>query len=180
MKFSVVVPVYNSENYIIECIESVLNQTYQNWELLLVDDGSVDSSKEICIKYAQQFPDKIFVYESKNYGVSHARNIALKNAKGDYVVFLDSDDYLLEKTFFEYLNSISQKENIDCFIGEFNSFSEDENILPLYDKNISKDEINNVSQEKVLEYKLAYLNEKVPGDKIERIISSKYDASYQE
>ena len=152
MKFSIVVPVYNSEKYITEWIASVLNQSYKNWELILVDDGSSDSSKAICIKYAQQYPDQIFVYESKNFGVSHARNIAIKKANGDYVVFLDSDDYLLNKNFFEYLNNVSQTQNIDCFIGEFNSFSENENIPPLKDKKISKDEINNMPQEEVLEY----------------------------
>ena len=89
---SIIVPVYNAEKYIDECIQSVLCQTYAAWELLLVDDGSTDNSGNICDKYARE-DIRIKVLHQKNQGVSVARNVALDWAKGDYIIFLDSDDF---------------------------------------------------------------------------------------
>lgn len=90
-KISVIVPIYNSEKYISECIESVLNQTYKNFELLLVDDGSKDSSGDICRKYEKQ-DDRIKYIYKENGGVSSARNHGVQIAAGEYIAFVDSDD----------------------------------------------------------------------------------------
>lgn len=90
---SVIVPVYKSEKTIACCIESVLMQEYQDWELILVDDGSPDKSGEICEEYAQR-DNRISVVHKKNEGASEARNTGINNAKGEYISFVDADDYL--------------------------------------------------------------------------------------
>lgn len=90
---SVIVPVYNVENYLIECIESVVNQTYKNIEIILVDDGSTDTSGKICDIYAVK-DKRIVVVHKKNGGLSDARNAGIRKATGDYLLFIDSDDYL--------------------------------------------------------------------------------------
>lgn len=90
---SVVVPVFNGERYISECIESILEQSYMNLELILVDDGSTDETVQILRKYEKQ-DKRVVVIQQKNSGVSMARNKALEVAQGDYVCFVDSDDYI--------------------------------------------------------------------------------------
>lgn len=96
---SVIVPVYNTEKFLSKCIESILKQTYQNFELLLIDDGSPDECGNICDRFAEQ-DKRIRVFHKENGGVSSARNLGLENAKGDYICFIDSDDYIGEN----YLN----------------------------------------------------------------------------
>ena len=90
---SVIIPVYNVEEYLHECVDSVINQTYKNLQIILVDDGSTDSSGKICDEYAEN-DKRITVVHQKNGGLSVARNTGLSNAHGDYVYFLDSDDYI--------------------------------------------------------------------------------------
>lgn len=90
---SVVVPVYNAEKYLVRCMESLLRQSYQNFEILLVDDGSKDSSSDICDRYAQQ-DSRVQVIHKPNGGVSSARNLGLDRMRGEYCVFVDSDDYV--------------------------------------------------------------------------------------
>lgn len=89
---SVIIPVYNVEDYIHQCVESVLNQTYKNFEIILVNDGSPDNCPIICDEYASK-DNRITVIHKKNGGLSDARNFGIKEAKGDYLLFLDSDDY---------------------------------------------------------------------------------------
>lgn len=91
---SVIVPVYNTEKYLDRCIQSILAQTYTDFELLLVDDGSTDSSGAICDKYAEQ-DSRVRVFHKENGGVSSARNMGLDNVRGEYVGFVDADDYVL-------------------------------------------------------------------------------------
>lgn len=90
---SVIVPVYNAEKYLEKCINSVLNQTYSHWELILIDDGSLDKSKEICDKFSNKNP-KIKPFHQANAGVSAARNQGIEVANGKYIAFLDADDML--------------------------------------------------------------------------------------
>ena len=92
MKVSIIVPVYNVERYLEQCILSILSQTYNDFELILVDDGSTDSSGAMCDKYARQDP-RVVVYHKHNGGLSSARNVGISNAKGKYLMFVDSDDY---------------------------------------------------------------------------------------
>lgn len=94
MKLSYIVPVYKVEKYLEECVESILSQTMDDYEIILVDDGSPDSCPEMCDGFAQKYPDKIRVVHKENGGLASARNAGLRVAKGDYIFFVDSDDYL--------------------------------------------------------------------------------------
>ncbi len=94
MKLSYIVPVYKVEKYLEECVESMLSQSMDDYEIILVDDGSPDACPEICDSYAEKYPGKIRVLHKENGGLASARNAGLKVAKGDYIFFLDSDDYL--------------------------------------------------------------------------------------
>ena len=94
MKFSVIIPVYNVEQYLQECIDSIINQTYQDYEVILVNDGSKDNSGGICDRYAAQNPNKIFVYHKENQGALIARDYGIKKSSGDIVLFVDADDCL--------------------------------------------------------------------------------------
>ena len=115
---SVIVPVYNVENYIEECVNSICNQTYSNMEIILVDDGSIDKSSEICDALAGR-DSRIVIIHQKNSGVSHARNVALDNCHGDYITLVDSDDYVLPNAFSVCIENI-EKYNLDGFhIGHF-------------------------------------------------------------
>lgn len=92
-KISIIVPVYNSANYLDECIEGLLSQTYQNIEIILVDDGSTDNSLQFCCNYQKRIPE-IKVIHQDNGGASKARNTGLKAATGEFIAFCDSDDYV--------------------------------------------------------------------------------------
>lgn len=93
-KLSVIIPVYNVSNYLRRCIDSLLNQTYKNIEIILVDDGSTDGSGDICEEYKLKY-SKICVIHLTNGGVSRARNIGIDNASGDWITFVDSDDFIV-------------------------------------------------------------------------------------
>ena len=95
--FSIIIPVYNVEPYLRECLDSVLVQTFPDWECLCVDDGSIDDSGAILDEYAQKDP-RFRVFHKRNAGVSSARNLALDNVKGEWVVFLDGDDVFEKNT----------------------------------------------------------------------------------
>ena len=96
MKFSIIVPVYNVEKYLEKCLESILNQTFKDFEAIIVNDGSTDNSQEIIDKYVNK-DQKIFKsFKKENGGLSDARNFGIERAKGEYIVFLDSDDYIDE------------------------------------------------------------------------------------
>lgn len=125
---SIIVPVYNIEKYIDECIQSVLNQTYTAWELILVDDGSTDNSGNICDEYAKT-DTRIKVLHQKNQGVSAARNIALDKAEGDYIMFLDADDYWCENTALYKLVSVALEYELDVVKGEYTRIDKNGRII---------------------------------------------------
>lgn len=108
MKFSIIVPVYNTEKYINRCLDSILNQTYKNYELIIVNDGSTDNSQKIIDKY------KINSYIKENGGPGDARNYGLSKAKGDYILFVDSDDYI-DENLLDTLNKSIKNEDIIRF-----------------------------------------------------------------
>lgn len=97
-KISIIVPVYNAERYLHRCIESILAQTFKDFELLLIDDGSKDNSGYICNEYAGK-DERVKVWHKENGGVSSARNVGLDNVKGEWVTFVDSDDYISSNYF---------------------------------------------------------------------------------
>ena len=94
MELSIVIPVYNVERYLQRCITSILKQDYHDYEIILIDDGSTDSSGRLCDEIREEYPLIIHVIHKKNGGLSSARNAGLTIASGHYIMFLDSDDYL--------------------------------------------------------------------------------------
>lgn len=119
-KFSVIIPVYNAEQYLRQCIDSVLAQTYQLFEIILMDDGSADSSYEICKKYAGE-DERIKAFTQSNTGQLGARSNALKHAAGDYCLFLDSDDFW-DDDLLETINGAIEKHNSDLIIFKLKTF----------------------------------------------------------
>lgn len=115
---SCIIPVYNTQKYLPRCIESVLAQTFVDWEMLLIDDGSTDASGSICDEYAAK-DERIRVFHKENGGISSARNLGLNYAQGEWIFFVDSDDSL-PKTSLESLLSRSSDANI--IAGGFFSF----------------------------------------------------------
>lgn len=110
---SVIVPVYKAEKFLHRCVDSILAQSYTDFELLLIDDGSPDNSGAICEEYAAK-DDRVRVFHKENGGVSTARNLGLDNARGEYVTFCDSDDYVTADWLFAYKDAIA--ENVDLSI----------------------------------------------------------------
>ncbi len=121
-KFSIIVPVYNAEKYIRRCVDSVLMQTFTDYELILVDDGSPDGSGAICDEYAEK-DARIKVIHKENGGVSSARNKGLDIASGERIMFVDSDDWIDARTL-EALNSIFQEKDTDILCFGFFSYTE--------------------------------------------------------
>ena len=117
--FSIITPCYNAEKYLKNSVESILHQPFESWELLLIDDGSVDSTPAICDQYAQS-DSRIKVIHQQNGGVSAARNRGLDAATGEWILFIDSDDWFTDDAFEIYTQSI-KKYNADRFI--FNRFN---------------------------------------------------------
>ena len=119
-KISVIIPVYNAESTLRRCVDSVLAQTFTDFECLLINDGSKDKSGEICEEYAAR-DSRIRAFHKENGGVSSARNLGLDNAAGEWIAFVDSDDWVGEK----YLESFSDHLDADLIIGGFLRFKND-------------------------------------------------------
>lgn len=114
-KYSIVIPVYNVEKYLKECIETILNQKYKLYEIILIDDGSTDNSSNICDDYAKEYKN-ISVIHQKNRGLSNARNTGIDKSTGDYVIFLDSDDIWLSDEALNKINYALYNNNADVLI----------------------------------------------------------------
>lgn len=106
-KISIIIPVYNAEKTIPKCLDSILKQSYTDYEIILVNDGSSDKSEEIILEYEKRNP-KIKYISKKNSGVADSRNIGVQNAIGDYIVFVDSDDYVKDTMFTDILEYMEQ------------------------------------------------------------------------
>lgn len=111
-KFSLIIPAYNVEKYIKKCLDSVLNQTYNNYEIIIINDGSTDNTSKILERYKSN--KKIKIINQENKGLSNARNTGVSNAKGDYILFIDSDDFI-EKELLEILNKTIKDEDLVRF-----------------------------------------------------------------
>ena len=111
--FSVIIPVYNVEKYLRKCVDSVLAQDNANMEVILIDDGSPDNSGAICDEYAEK-DTRVKVIHKENGGLSTARNVGLDIARGEFITFVDSDDYLLPNTFIPNLDYIKKHPEVDC------------------------------------------------------------------
>lgn len=121
---SVIIPVYNVEKYVLKCVSSVIEQTYKNLEIILIDDGSTDLSGVLCDQLSEN-DDRIKVIHKKNGGLSDARNAGLDIATGEYIGFVDSDDYIFPEMY-EYLLSLIQENKSDIAICEKIEFGEND------------------------------------------------------
>lgn len=120
---TIIVPFYNVEKYISECIISIQHQTYNFWELILVNDGSIDNSLAICNSFAS-IDNRIKIINKKHTGVSDSRNKALDLVKGKYVIFMDADDHWILETALEQLLNIAEENDLDIIRGEYNIIDE--------------------------------------------------------
>ena len=121
---SIIIPVFNTEKYLRHCIDSVLSQTYKDFELLLIDDGSTDSSGSFCDEYAAQ-DARVRVFHKENGGVSDTRNYGLDLAQGKYLMFLDADDFWLQDDVLEVLVGKAEEYDLDIIRGEYSAMHED-------------------------------------------------------
>lgn len=131
---SIIIPVYKVEKYLAKCLDSVINQTYKNLEIILIDDGSPDNSGKICDEYAKK-DNRIKVIHKENGGVSSARNAGISIAKGKYIGFVDSDDWL-ELNMYEKLMEYAKKDNSDITRIRYYKVYENEKIYPNYEVEI--------------------------------------------
>ena len=170
MLISIIVPVYNVEKYINQCIDSILLQSFSDLEIILVDDGSTDESGYICDTYADKYP-YISVIHKPNGGLSDARNAGIKAAKGDYILFIDSDDYIGKGTLQQIANRINVSHTkLDVIFLNAIKFYEDGSFVALNDGYIAE-EINNKDRLSVLNH-LASLK-KYPGSACTKLIRRK-------
>lgn len=140
MKISVIIPVYNVEKYLDQCIQSIIQQTYKDLEIILVDDGSKDQSGTICDRYAS-IDQRIKVIHKSNGGLSNARNTGLQEASGDYVLFVDSDDYYEKKDGIEILLQSIINHPVDILNFHFKKYIEDKEQYQIVFNEISTDEL---------------------------------------
>lgn len=117
-KLSIIVPVYNGDKYLNKCLDSILEQTFVDYECILINDGSTDGSKEICCAYAEKDP-RIKVFHQENKGIIHARNVGLQKATGEYIHFVDADDYLFPNTEEILLKEVKSKQYDVLFFDYF-------------------------------------------------------------
>lgn len=118
VKVSVIVPVYNVDKYLAHCLDSLVSQTLEDIEFIVVNDGSTDKCEEIILSYSQKYPKKIIPLKKENGGLSDARNYGLPYAKGQYIAFLDSDDYV-DKTLYEKMYNKAIEDNSDMVECDF-------------------------------------------------------------
>ena len=141
---SIIIPMYNVENYISECLNSVISQNYKNLEIIIVDDGSTDNSYEIASKYCKN-DSRIKIFRKKNGGLSDARNFGIENSSGKYLFFLDSDDFLPDYTI-DYLYNLINLYKTNISIGAHTILKNKKNIY----KGIGKEKTKTLSTKEVL------------------------------
>jgi len=169
---SVIIPVYNVENYLHKCINSVLAQTYKNIEVLLINDGSTDNSPMICEQFAKE-NKKVKVFHKENGGVSSARNLGLKKAMGDYIGFVDADDWIEPEMYEQMRGKLIQENAQICIISNYvrgnkkfsncniveNSISREEGVKAILDYNFPSSLWTSLYKSNILNN--LYLNEKI-------------------
>ena len=127
---SIVVPIYNVEKYLRQCLDSILDQTYEHFECLLINDGSPDNSADICKEYVDK-DARFHYFEKENGGLASARNFGIKYSKGKYITFIDSDDWV-ESDYLEVLYSKIKEYNTDFVISSYKKFDMDEDCFYLH------------------------------------------------
>lgn len=146
-KLSIIVPVYNVEKYLDKCLEKILNSTYKDFELIVINDGTKDNSEQIITKYLdnEKYKDKITYISKENSGLSDTRNLGMSKAKGEYIAFVDSDDYI-QTTMYETMMNKALEKNYDIVACDVKLVYEDSDkekiISSAYEKDLfNKDEI---------------------------------------
>lgn len=178
--FSVIIPIYNIERYLKDAIESVLEQNFKDFEIVLVNDASTDRSGEICNDYSRNHPSVKTVHHYRNLGVSASRNDGIKKASGKYIIFLDSDDCFCPGALNGIAQLIEGKHNPDVIIGKWNSPTQESNLgVHVADKNNPEDVINHINtinffigfcwryiinRDFILKNKLYFINAKIHED----------------
>lgn len=109
-KLSIILPVYNTEKYLAKCLESILNNTFKDYELIVINDGTKDNSEKIILEYKEKFGDKLIYISKENTGLSDTRNVGISTAKGEYITFVDSDDYIETEMYEKMFEKISKKD----------------------------------------------------------------------
>lgn len=198
--FSVIIPCYNVEDYLEDCVNSVICQTYRNFEIILVDDGSTDSTPQLCDKMAG-LDNRISVYHKENGGLSDARNYGMQHAKGDYFVFVDSDDFISNTAFHDFAGIIGKSHpqvlltRLTEYYGEGDIVEQDLNMKEFFLKSVSENNVlvwetryakatwpaprKIVAKEFVQKYKLqflkGFLHEDLHWSTVLLIYATKYD-----
>ena len=145
--FSIIIPVYNSEKYLKTCIESVQKQSLKNLEIILVEDKSTDSSRKTCNFFIKKYNNIKLIIHKKNYGVSSSRNEGIEAAVGKYIIFIDSDDYLLSNSLKNIENLVLKNDNLDIILLNSHFTKLGNNLIR--SKNVFKNTI--VSKKKIIE-----------------------------
>ena len=145
-KISVIVPIYNAEAYLNRCLDSIINQTYSDLEIILINDGSTDNSLDICLEYASK-DKRIVVYNQTNKGISKTRNKGIELATGDYIGFVDSDDIISPRMYETLYNLMTDEKCLiaGCQYTKFTSsckFKEDKNYISYTKEEALKKNLN--------------------------------------
>lgn len=141
MKISVIIPIFNVEDYIDECLKSIINQTIKEIEIILVNDGTKDRSMERVSKFKDR---RIKIINKENGGLSSARNTGINAAKGKYIYFIDSDDFLLDKTCLEEMYNIAEEDSADIVVGNGYKYYSKNDMIEIYrDKQLFKRRVMN-------------------------------------
>jgi len=145
-KISIIIPVYNGEEFLKRCLDSIIVQTYENWELIIVNDGSTDKTKDIIEEYIKK-DKRIVVINKDNSGVSDSRNVGIDYSTGDYITFVDADDFLEENMLLSIIELLNKEKYDVIRYNYFKSYSNNKETKNIYDKNITnrvleKKEIN--------------------------------------
>lgn len=149
MKYSFIIPVYNAEKYLRNCVESILSQTYTDLEIILVDDASPDHSYELGCKLHQE-DARVVIYQKENGGTSDTRNYGMKKATGDYILFMDNDDYWNDKEALEKINNQLNESHADVLMFNYVSYWEKEDYFRGNEAHCSRGEIVNKKPEEAL------------------------------
>ena len=149
MKYSVIIPVYNSEKYLRKCIDSILAQKYKDFEIILVDDESKDLSAKICDDYAQK-DNRVKVIHKTNGGTADSRNVGIRAASGDYIMFVDNDDYWKRKNTLEDIDCQLNESHADVLMYDTMEYWENENRFTQSGKTCKRQEIVNQPKEYAL------------------------------
>ena len=151
-KISVIVPVHNGEKYLDKCINSIIDQTYKNIEIIIINDGSTDNSENIINKFSKNNPGIVKAYKIKNHGVSYARNYGVENVTGDYFLFVDVDDYI-DNNLIEKLTKTIEKDEVDIIkykLKIINNSKEEKTYGPTFEKTSGEDAFNKLCYTDIL------------------------------